>query len=88
MTGTHEIYLRHWIPEEVLILIASKAHPIHLREIPEALMNQNGWYKMKPLPVNEIVIENNSPPPPPDVPACKVSVPHLHQSDKKDGLAV
>ena len=35
------------IPRGVLCLINSKSSPIDLIEIPEKIMNQNGWIKLK-----------------------------------------
>lgn len=35
------------IPKGVLVLINSKHSPMNLKEIPEKVMNQNGWIKLR-----------------------------------------
>lgn len=69
------------IPKETFVMLTVKTHPVRLRELPEEMMNQNGWFRMKPI--TEIVVENN-----PESPASieiqhKESTPLLYQSDKK-----
>lgn len=51
------------IPMGILVLVASQSHPVKIREIPEEVMNQNGWYRMKPLPITEVVLQNTPLPP-------------------------
>ena len=43
------------IPKETFCMFCSRQHPFSLREIQEAMMNANGWFKMKPVPIKEIV---------------------------------
>ena len=49
------------IPYQTFVLLSSKQHPIDLKHLPEEMMNANGWYKMKAVPVKikEVVVEDN-----------------------------
>ena len=43
------------IPKSVLVLVQMSSSEFKIRELDEKAMNQNGWFKMKPL---KIEIEN------------------------------
>ena len=66
------------IPKGVLVLINAKDQPIKLREIPEKVMNENGWIKLK------VQLQNGGQESPATAQSHKESNPRSQQQENKD----